>query len=59
MNGINQSWITKYSVMRLDGNSFCKDVVLDGLKMVYSDDDSILDQKYNKRIFLDLYYWDF
>ena len=36
-----------YSVMQSDGNSFCGDVVLD---MLYRDEDSILDQKYEKQI---------
>ena len=39
-----------YSVMQSDGNSFCGDVVLDRFYIVYSDEDSIKDQKYEKRI---------
>ena len=42
--------------MQSDGNSFCVDVVLDSFYMVYSDEDSIKDQQYEKRIFWDLYY---
>ena len=48
-----------YSVMQLDGDSFCGDVVLVSFNMLYSDEDSILDQKYEKRIFQDLYYENF
>ena len=43
--------------MQSDGNS--GNVVLDGISMVYSDEDGIFDQKYDKRIFWDLYYEDF
>ena len=45
-----------YSVMQLDGDSFCGDVVLGSFNMVNSDEDRILDQKYEKRSFWDLYY---
>ena len=38
----------------MDGNSFCGDVVLDSFYMVYSDEDTFYNQKYDKRIF-----WDF
>ena len=47
-----------YSVIQSDGNSFCGDVVLDSFNIVYSDEDSILDQKYEKWIFWNLYYED-
>ena len=42
--------------MQSDGNSFCGDVVLDNFNMSYRNEDSILDQKYEKQIFWDLYY---
>ena len=45
--------------MQSDGNSFCGDVVLDSFNTVYRDDDSILEQKYEKQISWDLYYKDF
>ena len=45
--------------MQSDGNSFYGDVVLDSFNMVYSDEDSIEEQKHAKRIFWDLYYEDF
>ena len=44
--------------MQSDWNSFCGDVVLDRFSMVYSDEDSIKDQKYEK-IFCNLNYEDF
>ena len=44
-----------YSVMQSAGNNFWGYVVLDSFKMVYSDEDSILYQKYEKRIFRNLY----
>ena len=50
---------TIYSVMHSDGNSFCGDVVLGSFNMVYNDEDSIKDQKYEKRILWDNYYEDF
>ena len=40
--------------MQSDGNSFCGDVVLDGFNMSYRDEDSILEQKYEKQITWDL-----
>ena len=43
-----------YSVMKSDWNSFWGYVVLDSLSMAYSDKCSILDQEYEKKIFLDL-----
>ena len=46
-------------MMQSDGNSFYGDVVLDGFNMVYSDEDSIKDRKYEKRNFWDPYYVDF
>ena len=49
----------KYSLMQSDGNSFCGDVVLDSFNKAYRDKDTILDQKYEKRIFFYLYYEDF
>ena len=45
--------------MQSDGNSFCGDIVLDSFNMVYSDENSIYDQKYEKRTFWDLYFEDF
>ena len=36
--------------MQSDGNSFCVDVVSDSFSMFYRDEDSILDQKYDKQI---------
>ena len=45
--------------MQSDGNSFWGDVVLDSFNMVNSDEDSILEQKYEKRFFWDVYYEDF
>ena len=41
--------------MQSDGNSFCGDVVLDSFNMSFRDEDSILEQKYEKQISLDLY----
>ena len=41
--------------MQSDLNSFCGYVVLNSFSMVYSDEDSIYDQKYEKRIFWNLY----
>ena len=43
-----------YSVMQSDRNSFGGDVVLDSFNMSYRDEDSILDQKYEKQISWDL-----
>ena len=48
-----------YSVMQSDGNSFCGDVVLDSFNIEHSDEDSILDKKYEKQIIWKLYYKDF
>ena len=45
--------------MQSNGNSFCGDVVSDGFNMVYSDEDRIQDQKYEKRICWVLHYEDF
>ena len=42
--------------MQSDGNSYCGDVVLDSFNMTYRDEDGILDQKYEKQIFWDLYH---
>ena len=36
--------------MQSDGNSFCGDVVLDSFNMSYREEDSIVDQKYEKQI---------
>ena len=47
-----------YSVMQSDGNGFCGDVVLDGFNMYYRDEDSILEQSYQKKISLNFYYED-
>ena len=44
--------------MQSDGNSFCEDFVLDGVNMTYMDEDSILYQIYEKRIFSNFYYED-
>ena len=45
--------------MQSDGNNICGDVVSDGFNMSYRDEDSILEQKYEKQISWDLYYEDF
>ena len=45
--------------MQSDGNSFCGKVVSDGFNMSYKDEDSILEQKYEKQISGDLYHKDF
>ena len=45
--------------MQSDGNSFGGDVVLDSFNVAFRDEDSILDQKYEKQILWDLYYEDF
>ena len=44
--------------MHSDGNSFWGDVVLNSFKKAYRDEDSILEQKYEKKISWDLYYED-
>ena len=44
--------------MQSDGNSFCGDVGLGSCNMSYRDEDSIVDQKYEKQISWDLYYED-
>ena len=36
----------KYSVMQSDGNSCCRDVVLDSVNMTSRDENRILDEKY-------------
>ena len=43
--------------MQSDGNSFCGKVVFDSFNMAYRDEDRILDQKYEKQIFWDHYYF--
>ena len=40
-----------YTLMQSDGNCFCGDVVLDSFVIEYNDEDSILDEKYEKQIF--------
>ena len=45
--------------MQSDGNSFCGDVVLGIFNMLYRDEDSILEQTYEKQISWNLYYEDF
>ena len=50
---------TLYSVMQLDGNSFCGDIVFGSYNMAFSDEDNNLEQKYEKQIFLDIYFEDF
>ena len=47
--------IFSYSLMQSDGNSFGGDVVSYNFNMVYIDEDSILDKKYEKQISWDLY----
>ena len=42
--------------MQSDEKSFFGDVVLDSFDMSYRDEDSIIDQKYEKQIFWALYY---
>ena len=39
-------------MMQSDGNSFYGDVVLDSFNMVYSDEDSIKDRKYENETFV-------
>ena len=51
--------LTIYSVMQSDGNSSYGDVVLESFNKAYRVKDSILHQKYEKLIFLDLYSEDF
>ena len=48
-----------YSVTQSNSNSLLGDDVLDGFNMVYSDEDSILDQTYQKQICSDFYHDDF
>ena len=45
--------------MQSDGNSFVGDVDLDSFNISYRDEDSNLDQKYEKKTFCALYYIDF
>ena len=45
--------------MQSERKSFIGDVVLDSFDISYRDEDSMLDQKYEKQIFLALYYEDF
>ena len=40
-----------YSVMQSDGNSFLGGVVLVSFNMAYSDEDSVEEEEYEKRIF--------
>ena len=41
-------------MMQSEGNSFCRDVVLNIFNMAYRDKDSILTKKYEKQIFWEL-----
>ena len=45
-----------YSVMQSDGNIFCGYVVVYSFSMTFRDEESILDQMYEKQTFLDFYY---
>ena len=45
-----------YSVIQSNGISFGGGIILDTFNMVHSDEKSISEQKYEKRIFWDLYY---
>ena len=45
-----------YSVTQSQSNSFWGDDVLDSFKMVYKDEESILDQTYEKQISSNFYY---
>ena len=45
--------------MQSEGIGYCGYVVLDSYNMSYGDEDSILDQKYEKQMSWDLYYEDF
>ena len=45
--------------MQSGENSFFGEVVLDSFIISYRDEDSIIDQKYEKQIFPALYYEDF
>ena len=45
--------------MQSDGNIFCGYVILDGFIMSERDEDSILEQKYEKQISWDLNFEDF
>ena len=38
-----------YSVMQSDGNSFCKDLILDSFNNAFWDEDNILDQIYESK----------
>ena len=53
------SMSSSYSLMQSDGNIFGEDVVLKSFNIVYSDEDSVEDQKYEKQICWDLYFEDF
>ena len=44
-----------YSVMKSGGNSFGEDFVLNFFNMSYVNEDSILDQKYGEKRYIDLY----
>ena len=41
--------------MQSDGNSFCGDVVLGSFNSSYRDEDSILEQRYEKQISWDIF----
>ena len=40
-------------------NSFCRDVVLHSVYMIFRDEDNVLDKIYHKQIYLEFYYADF
>ena len=46
-------------MMQSDWISFCGDVVCDNILLVHRDEDSILDPKYKKQLFWNIYYEDF
>ena len=57
---VDQGWIYMYSVMQLDGNSFCRDVVLDKLTILIRYKRNYMAwpkarKKYNKRVMQ--YFW--
>ena len=45
--------------MQSDGNRFCGDAALDSFNMANRHEDSVLDQKYEKKIYRDCYDKDF
>ena len=48
-----------YIVKQSDGNSFCRDVVLNSFNKAYRDENNIIDQKYKTQICLDFYFNNF